>query len=122
MVDDTTRRQQAEAERCALLELLLVLSQRPGQRMPAAQLRQLAAALHSRLFVVPRRTRQAGHAEVDASQYAVDLVRWTHTLTGLYHRCTMSVRGYGTLPSPGPAVLLESLAEMPARIATRCCM
>ena len=75
MVDEATRRQQAEVERCALLELLLVLSQRPGQRMPAAQLRRLAAALHARLFVAPRRPRPAGRGEGDASQYAVDLVR-----------------------------------------------
>ncbi len=53
----------------------LVLSQRPGQRMPAAQLRRLAAALHARLFIAPRRPRPAGRGEGDASQYAVDLVR-----------------------------------------------
>ena len=75
MVDEATRRQQAEVERCALLELLLVLSQRPGQRMPAAQLRGLAAALHARLFVAPRRPGPAGSGEGDMSQYAVDLVR-----------------------------------------------
>ena len=74
VVDDTSLRQQAEAERCALLELLLVLSQRPGQRMPASQLRQLAVAFHARLFVVPRRLRPAGHDGADAGRYAVDLV------------------------------------------------
>ena len=75
MVDETARRRQAEAERCALLELLLVLSQRPGQRTPAAQLRQLAAAFHVRLFVAPHRQRPASRGEADTWLYAVDLVR-----------------------------------------------
>ena len=75
IVDDAAKRQQRESERCALLQLLLLLYSRPGARLPAAQLLTLAAAFQERIFSVPLPPRAAAGAEAAPLHLASDLVR-----------------------------------------------